>query len=68
MLAEDAGRYRPVEVHLGQESDGKTAILKGLEEGQKVVTSGQFLLDSKATLKGIAACHRGVLFRGRPLV
>ncbi|KEX95193.1 RND transporter [Pseudomonas putida] len=55
MLAEDAGRYRPVEVHLGQESDGKTAILKGLEEGQKVVTSGQFLLDSEASLKGIVA-------------
>lgn len=55
MLAEDAGRYRPVEVHLGQESDGKTAIVKGLEAGQKVVTSGQFLLDSEASLKGIVA-------------
>jgi len=55
MLAEDAGRYRPVEVQVGQESDGKTAILKGLEEGQKVVTSGQFLLDSEASLKGIVA-------------
>jgi Cu(I)/Ag(I) efflux system membrane fusion protein len=55
MLAADAGRYRPVEVQLGQESDGKTAILKGLEEGQKVVTSGQFLLDSEASLKGIVA-------------
>jgi membrane fusion protein, copper/silver efflux system len=59
MLAEDAGRYRPVEVQLGQESDGKTAILKGLEEGQKVVTSGQFLLDSEASLKGIVAKLRG---------
>lgn len=55
MLAENAGRYRPVEVQLGQESDGKTAILEGLEEGQKVVTSGQFLLDSEASLKGIVA-------------
>jgi len=53
MLAEDAGRYRPVEVQPGPESDGKTAILKGLEEGRKVVTSGQFLLDSEASLKGI---------------
>ncbi|WP_207265790.1 efflux RND transporter periplasmic adaptor subunit [Pseudomonas sp. GW101-3H06] len=55
MLAEDAGRFRPVEVQLGQESDGKSAILKGLEEGQKVVASGQFLLDSEASLKGIVA-------------
>jgi len=55
MLAEDAGHYRPVEVRLGEESDGKTMILQGLEEGQKVVTSGQFLLDSEASLKGIVA-------------
>lgn len=55
MLTEDAGRYRPVEVQLGQESDGRTAILKGLKEEQKVVTSGQFLLDSEASLKGIIA-------------
>ncbi|WP_236182717.1 efflux RND transporter periplasmic adaptor subunit [Pseudomonas sputi] len=55
MLAEEAGHYRPVEVRLGQESDGKTVILDGLTEGQSVVTSGQFLLDSEASLKGIVA-------------
>jgi len=55
MLAEEAGHYRPVEVRLGEENDGKTVILQGLEEGQKVVTSGQFLLDSEASLKGIVA-------------
>jgi len=55
MLAEDAGHYRPVEVRLGQESDGRTVILEGLAEGQSVVTSGQFLLDSEASLKGIVA-------------
>jgi len=55
MLAEDAGRYRPVEVQLGQENEGKTVVLNGLEEGQQVVSSGQFLLDSEASLKGIVA-------------
>ncbi|HEF4760749.1 TPA: efflux RND transporter periplasmic adaptor subunit [Pseudomonas putida] len=55
MLAEEGGRYRPVEVQAGLESSGQTAILKGLEEGQQVVTSGQFLLDSEASLKGIVA-------------
>jgi Cu(I)/Ag(I) efflux system membrane fusion protein len=55
MLAEDAGRYRPVEVQPGQENEGKTVVLKGLEEGQQVVSSGQFLLDSEASLKGIVA-------------
>ncbi len=55
MLAEDAGRYRPVEVQPGQENEGKTVVLKGLEEGQQVVSSGQFLLDSEASLKGLVA-------------
>ncbi|WP_338586368.1 efflux RND transporter periplasmic adaptor subunit [Pseudomonas sp. MAG733B] len=55
MLAEEGGRYRPVEVQAGAENSGRTAVLKGLEEGQQVVTSGQFLLDSEASLKGIVA-------------
>ncbi|MCM2381230.1 hypothetical protein, partial [Pseudomonas marginalis] len=51
---------------LGQDNDGKTLILKGLEEGQKVVTSGQFLLDSEASLKGVVASSLDVLpSRGR---
>lgn len=55
MLAEDGGRYRPVEVQPGPDNAGQTAILQGLEEGQQVVASGQFLLDSEASLKGIVA-------------
>lgn len=53
MLAEDGGRYRPVEVRVGMESGEFTAILDGLEEDQKVVASGQFLLDSEASLRGL---------------
>ena len=55
MLALEDGRYRPVEVRIGQESGEFTVILDGLEEGQKVVASGQFLLDSEASLTGLAA-------------
>ncbi|WP_017516700.1 efflux RND transporter periplasmic adaptor subunit [Pseudomonas nitroreducens] len=55
MLAEDQGRFRPVEVRLGQENDGFVAVLQGLDEGQRVVASGQFLIDSEASLKGIEA-------------
>lgn len=55
MLAEDQGRFRPVEVRLGQENDGLVAVLQGLDEGQRVVASGQFLIDSEASLKGIEA-------------
>lgn len=55
MLAEDGGRYRPLEVQLGRENQDQTQVLQGLEEGQQVVASGQFLLDSEASLKGILA-------------
>lgn len=55
MLAEAGGRYRPVEVETGRESGSHTAILRGLEEDQRVVASGQFLLDSEASLRGIVA-------------
>jgi len=55
MLAEPGGRYRPVEVETGRENDSQTAVLRGLEEGQQVVASGQFLLDSEANLRGIVA-------------
>ena len=55
MLAEDEGRYRPVEVRIGREFDDKTEVLEGLEAGQKVVASGQFLLDSEASLRGLTA-------------
>ena len=53
MVAVAGGRYRPVEVQVGREGGGKTQILAGLAEGQKIVASGQFLLDSEASLSGI---------------
>lgn len=55
MLALADGRYRPAEVRTGREGGGKTEIIAGLTTGEKVVASGQFLLDSEASLTGIAA-------------
>ncbi|MBA3844760.1 MAG: efflux RND transporter periplasmic adaptor subunit [Actinobacteria bacterium] len=55
MLALAKGRYRPAEVRTGAEAGGRTEILAGLNEGEKIVASGQFLLDSEASLTGIAA-------------
>ena len=54
MLAAGDGRYHPAEVRIGRESSGRTEILAGLADGEKVVASGQFLLDSEASLTGIA--------------
>lgn len=55
MLAGDGGRFRPAEVRTGAEGGGKTEILAGLAEGEKVVASGQFLIDSEASLSGLVA-------------
>jgi Cu(I)/Ag(I) efflux system membrane fusion protein len=51
IVAEDEGRFVPVDVEIGIESGGETEIRKGLEAGQKVVVSSQFLIDSEASLK-----------------
>ncbi len=55
MLAQDDGKFMPVEVETGIESNGQTEITKGLQAGQRVVVSGQFLVDSEASLKGVEA-------------
>ncbi|MEO7159758.1 MAG: efflux RND transporter periplasmic adaptor subunit [Polaromonas sp.] len=55
LLAEDNGRFRPVDVQMGIESGGQTEIKRGLQAGQRVVVSSQFLIDSEASLKGVEA-------------
>ncbi|RYY17615.1 MAG: efflux RND transporter periplasmic adaptor subunit, partial [Alphaproteobacteria bacterium] len=55
MLAGPGGRFRPAEVRIGTEGDGKTEILAGLADGEKIVASGQFLIDSEASLAGLDA-------------
>ncbi len=74
MVAQGEGRFAPVDVAIGVQAGGQTEIREGLEAGQKVVVSGQFLIDSEASLKGTirrmdpmpatkdksaAAAHRG---------
>ena len=52
IVAEGDGKFAPVDVDAGAEGDGQTEIRSGLEAGQKVVVSGQFLIDSEASLRG----------------
>ena len=52
LVAEDVGRYRPVEVVLGPERNNEIVVMEGLQAGQQVVVSGQFLIDSEASLLG----------------
>lgn len=41
---------QPVEIIAGEESDGQMEILSGLQEGDRIVTSGQFLIDSESNI------------------
>ncbi|HVC16044.1 MAG TPA: efflux RND transporter periplasmic adaptor subunit [Rhodanobacter sp.] len=46
------GRMAPRAVRIGRSADGYTEVLAGLRGGERVVTSGQFLIDSEANLDG----------------
>ena len=52
IVAQGNGRFRPAGVRTGRSADGYTAILEGLRGDEQVVVSGQFLIDSEASLSG----------------
>ncbi|MEO5812534.1 MAG: efflux RND transporter periplasmic adaptor subunit, partial [Rhodanobacter sp.] len=52
IVADAQGRFHPVAVRIGRSSGGYTEILDGLQGNEKVVVSGQFLIDSEASLSG----------------
>lgn len=51
VLALGQGRFQPVEVVPGAETDDWVEIRRGVKEGDTVVTSGQFLIDSEASIR-----------------
>jgi Cu(I)/Ag(I) efflux system membrane fusion protein len=56
MLAEDNGKFKSGgDSDRGSRSGGQTEIKRGLQVGQRVVVSSQFLIDSEASLKGVEA-------------
>jgi hypothetical protein len=55
IVALGGGRFVPRQVTLGIDSgDGWLEVLDGLSEGEQVVTSGQFLIDSESRLREAA--------------
>jgi Cu(I)/Ag(I) efflux system membrane fusion protein len=52
IVADDATHFRPARVQVGAEHGNRSEILGGLTVGQNVVASGQFLIDSEASLRG----------------
>ena len=51
VVADEGNRFSPVEVTLGRPVGSDIEVTSGLAEGQRIVTSGQFLIDSEASLK-----------------
>lgn len=49
------GKFEPRQVTLGMESNGDIIILSGVKEGETVVTSAQFLIDSESKLREATA-------------
>lgn len=49
------GRFEPRDVILGVSTDGMTQILQGIDAGEEVVTSSQFLIDSESKLREATA-------------
>ncbi|MDX8380910.1 MAG: efflux RND transporter periplasmic adaptor subunit [Ghiorsea sp.] len=54
-VVREAGKYEPRQVQVGVSAKGLVQIIDGLEAGEKVVTSGQFLIDSESKLKEATA-------------
>ena len=47
----DDGRFQPVEVIAGEEFGDMTEIRSGVKEGERIVVSGQFLIDSESSVR-----------------
>ncbi len=61
ILAEKEGHFLPLEVRIGGRGQGKVEVLDGLKEGDRVVVSGEFLIDSEASLKGVLMRMNGAV-------
>ncbi len=53
VIVQRNGGFIPVEVELGREVGDKTEVKRGLNLNDVVVVSGQFLIDSEASLAGV---------------
>ena len=60
IIAREGGSFAVTHVSGGLQVSGKTVILKGLTEGQSIVVSGQFLIDSEASLRSTIDRLQGV--------
>ncbi|HEY4579683.1 MAG TPA: efflux RND transporter periplasmic adaptor subunit, partial [Candidatus Acidoferrales bacterium] len=50
-VAHEGGYFEPRQVELGAKVDNRIVVLRGLTAGERIVTSGNFLIDSESRLK-----------------
>ncbi len=50
-VAQEAGYFEPRQVRLGAKVDNRFIVLSGLQAGERIVTSGNFLIDAESRLK-----------------
>ncbi|MCV5901900.1 efflux RND transporter periplasmic adaptor subunit, partial [Escherichia coli] len=48
VLAEGDGKYRSARIEVGREAGEQVEVLQGLKQGDKIVTSSHFMLDSES--------------------
>jgi len=60
------GRLQPAIVTIGNDTGENTEVTSGLTEGQQVVASGQFLIDSEASLQSVLPKLEGSAALGTP--
>jgi len=58
------GRLQPANVTVGNDIGNETEVLSGLNDGDTVVASGQFLIDSEASLKSVLPRIESATTRG----
>jgi len=56
--------FAPRDIRLGADLGDRLEVLEGLREGDEVVTSGQFLIDSEARLKSVLGAMAGAPHAG----
>ena len=49
-IAKPGGYFEPREIKVGDQFDGQYVVLAGLKPGEKIVASGNFLIDSESRL------------------
>jgi RND family efflux transporter MFP subunit len=58
-LARDDGYFEPREIEVGPRLEDRIVVLRGLQPGETIVTSGAFLIDSESRLSSTTTQHEG---------